>query len=482
MAGQETILVTGGAGFIGSNLCRKLVGLGYRVISIDNYFSGSRVQGVDGVEYRTGHTKDIDVLVPERVDRIYHLGEYSRVEQSVLEPEIVHDLNTVGTRAVVESWRRRKCKLIYAGSSTKFGDGGAARSTSPYAATKAANTELIKRVGDAEQLPYAITYFYNVYGPGERTGVYGTVVESFKQMYLRGTPLTVVAPGTQERNFTHVDDIVDGLILVGDKGHGDEYGLGNERAYTVLEVAELFGTKILMVPPRQGNRLTSALDASRSREIGWHARRSLEEYVKAFVAEHQPGAARESRILVFSTTFYPVSGPAEEALLSVIEKMPDVRFDIVTAAFSRRRTVLPDAYRNAHVHRVGWGIVADKYMLPVLGYLKARELSKEHTYLFAWSLMASYAALAAVFTRRARDLPVLITLADQDLARVPRWKRIFLSAVLGDADQVYGDSLQEKTAEGITSGPLRRRSMGHGDAFANAIRFVYSTALRRDTI
>ncbi len=241
--GKKTILVTGGAGFVGSNLIKRLVAEGNRVISLDNYFVGSKEAHVEGAEYRGGHTKDIERLILETPDLIYHLGEYSRVEQSVLEPDIVHDLNTVGTAAVVEFWRKKKCKLVYAGSSTKFGDGGATRTTSPYAATKAANTETVKEIGEREHLPFAITYFYNVFGPGERTGVYGTVIESFKQMCLRGTPLTVVMPGTQMRNFTHVDDIVDGLILVGESGEGDEYGLGREKAYAIIDIARLFGTR-----------------------------------------------------------------------------------------------------------------------------------------------------------------------------------------------------------------------------------------------
>src|SRR6185369_4872377 len=143
------------------------------------------------------------------------------------------------TSAVIEYWRKRKVKIVYAGSSTKFGDEGKARYTSPYAETKAANTERIKKIGDAEGLPYAITYFYNVFGPGERAGVYGTVIEAFKQMYLRGTPLTVTLPGTQRRNFTHVDDIVDGLVLIGEKGEGDEFGLGNSVTHPILEIAQM---------------------------------------------------------------------------------------------------------------------------------------------------------------------------------------------------------------------------------------------------
>ena len=133
---QKIAIVTGGAGFIGSHLCERLVREGYRVISLDNYFTGSSENHVEGVEYRTGHTKDIAEHISEAPDIIYHLGEYSRVAKSLEEPEPVFDLNITGTFGVLEFWRRAKCKLVYAGSSTKHVgervDGVAGKDLSPY--------------------------------------------------------------------------------------------------------------------------------------------------------------------------------------------------------------------------------------------------------------------------------------------------------------------------------------------------------------
>lgn len=476
---HKTILVTGGAGFVGSNLIARLVQEEHRVISVDNYFAGSRERHVPGAEYREGHTKDIATLVPEEVDLIFHLGEYSRVEQSVLEPEVVHDLNVVGTAAVVEFWKARGCKLVYAGSSTKFGDGGETRQTSPYAMTKAANSELVRAVGEAEGLPYAIPYFYNVYGPGERTGVYGTLIESFKHMYLRGTPLTVVSPGTQRRNFTHVDDIVDGLMRIAERGHGDEFGLGNAESFSVLETAQLFGNDIVLLPERTGNRMQSALDTSKSEALGWKATRTLREYVRAFVAANPRGAKLERRVLVFSTTFHPVHGPAEDALCELMRAMPDVQFDIITAAFAPDAHAAECPVKNATIYRVGRGRPSDKYLLPFAGLRIARRLHREHRYLFAWALMASYAALAGVALKRTTRLPLLITLADHDLARVALWKRAALRLALTDADQVYGGDAQESHAAHVSGRSTLRRSIGDGDAFANTLRFAYSSFLAK---
>lgn len=281
MVDKKTIVVTGGAGFIGSHLCEHLVKDGHKVISLDNYFTGSKDNHVAGVEYREGHTKNIEKLVPEAPDTVYHLGEYSRVEISLKEPALVWDLNKDGTFGVVEFWRAKKCKLVYAGSSTKFGDGGLGRAQSPYAWTKASNTELVENYGRWYSLPYAVTYFYNVYGPRERSGKYGTVIEIFCQKRLHKEALTVNAPGTQKRNFTHVDDIVEGLLLVGERGEGDEYGLGAPEAYSVLDIARLFGGSIEMRPEVAGNRMDATLDTTKSKALGWSPTRKLEEYIKS---------------------------------------------------------------------------------------------------------------------------------------------------------------------------------------------------------
>ena len=279
MTDQKLILVTGGAGFIGSHLCARLVADGHKVISLDNYFTGSRENHVPGVDYREGHTKDIEKHIPETPDLIYHLGEYSRVEKSLQEPALVWDLNKDGTFGVLEFWRKRGGKLLYAGSSTKFGDGGLGRDQSPYAWSKATNTELVRNYNAWYGLPHAITYFYNVYGPGERSGAYGTVIEIFRQKQLAGEPLLVTAPGTQKRNFTHVDDIIDALILVGAEGRGDDFGIGDEQAYSILEVAELFGGEILMAPASQANRMASDIDTSKTRSLGWAPKKKLADYI-----------------------------------------------------------------------------------------------------------------------------------------------------------------------------------------------------------
>ena len=180
---KKIALVTGGAGFIGSHLCETLYNTGnYIVYSLDNYFTGLEDNHVKGVEYIKGSTSDINNLIDFIPDYIYHLGEYSRVEQSFVDIELVWKYNKDGIFAVLEFCRKTKAKLIYAGSSSKFGDGGLGRSQSPYSWSKATNTELVKNYGNWFNLQYAITYFYNVYGPREiSVGKYATLIALFMQ-------------------------------------------------------------------------------------------------------------------------------------------------------------------------------------------------------------------------------------------------------------------------------------------------------------
>jgi UDP-glucose 4-epimerase len=283
---MKKILVTGGAGFIGSNLIELLLkDSGNEVYSLDNYFTGSKKNHMEGATYVEGSTKDIASLITFTPDLVYHLGEYSRVEQSFDDIEKVWESNKDGTFAVLEFCRKRMCKIVYAGSSTKFGDGGMGRDQSPYAWSKATNTELVQNYGSWYGLPYAITYFYNVYGPREiEEGKYATLIALFKRKRIENIPLTIVSPGTQKRNFTYVGDIVRGLKLVGEKGQGDNYGLGAKESYSILEIAQLFGGKIEMLPERKGNRMSASIDLSRSTgELGWTNEVRIKDYIEEFV-------------------------------------------------------------------------------------------------------------------------------------------------------------------------------------------------------
>lgn len=281
---MHNILVTGGAGFVGSHLCERLVALGYTVTSLDNYFTGTSNNHVVGVEYINGSTEEIlDIFRTRSFDTIYHLGEYSRVEQSFDDFELVWNFNKIGTYEVLKYVRKTNAKLIYAGSSTKFADSTPEYIQSPYAWSKQSNTELVKQYAEWYDIDYAITYFYNVYGKREiKDGKYATLIAKYKDLASKSQPLPVVLPGTQVRNFTHIDDIVEALVLIGLRGYGDEYGIGSPEEYTVLEVAEMFGCPIKLLDKRKGNRMSAKVITEKTRELGWQPTNSLSKYIDKF--------------------------------------------------------------------------------------------------------------------------------------------------------------------------------------------------------
>ncbi len=279
---KKSILVTGGAGFIGSHLCERLAEDNKNVVfSLDNYSMGSENNHVDKVTYIKGDTANIHDLISFNPDMIYHLGEYSRVEQSFEDIKTVWKSNKDGIFSVLEFARKTGCKILYAGSSTKFGDGGLGRSSSPYAWTKSTNTELVMNYGKWFNVPYVISYFYNVYGKREiQTGKYATVIALFKEKMKNNQLLPVVSPGSQIRNFTYIEDVIDALVLIGEKGFGDEFGIGSDEGFSIKEVAEMFGGEVEILPERAGNRMTADVITNKTKALGWNPKKNLKDYIE----------------------------------------------------------------------------------------------------------------------------------------------------------------------------------------------------------
>jgi UDP-glucose 4-epimerase len=294
---QRIILVTGGAGHVGSHVIEQLVAdERNRVISLDNYFNGSEANHIADAEYREGHTKDIERLVPESPNIVYHMGEYARIAPSFDDVRAVYDMNIVGTFAVAEFCRVRKVKkLVYAASSTKFAIEGDGRHQNPYSFSKATNVDLINDYGRWYKLPYAICYFYNAFGPRERgDGKYATVIAKFERQYLTGEPLTVVRPGSQRRAFTYVKDLARGIILTAKKGKGDGYALGAPRTRSIVEIAKAFGGPTRMVAGYSG-RAEGRNNPAKARALGWKPTVDVMDYIAAFVRAHPRGHYRQDR-------------------------------------------------------------------------------------------------------------------------------------------------------------------------------------------
>jgi UDP-glucose 4-epimerase len=276
------ILVTGGAGFIGTNLCKRLVELGKDVISMDDYSSGKIDNHIEGVQYISADCMYIDQL-PEVPEIVYHLGEYSKIAPSFNDTDKIIETNMYSTAKVIEYCRKNNVKIVYAGSSSKFASNGA--NESPYAFSKAQNTEMIKNYSKWFGMKYAICYFYNNYGPYHDTCDNGweTVISIFEKQKKNGEPLTIVKPGTQRRNFTYVGDTIDGLILAAARNDNDEYQLSSNESFNMFELAELFDHNYKLIPERLGDRNSSSTDYEETyKKLKWMPSYKLKKWITRY--------------------------------------------------------------------------------------------------------------------------------------------------------------------------------------------------------
>lgn len=236
-----------------------------------------------GVTYYRGNTWDAAKILEDRsFDIVYHFGEYSRIVQSFDDIDLVQKSILTGTPIILGLCKKWGAKLIYSASSSKFGNDGKDENLSPYAWMKSKMVELIKNYGDWYSLEYEICYFFNVYGPGQiTTGDYATVIGIFERQQLEGKKCTVVFPGTQTQDFTHVNDIVSGLIKASYINQNGEWHLRSGVNITIAEVAEMFGEWEL-IPKRRGERETS-MEFTNDTEVklNWKPQYNLKDYINS---------------------------------------------------------------------------------------------------------------------------------------------------------------------------------------------------------
>lgn len=287
---MNKVIVTGGAGFIGSNLIKHLIQKypDIKILSLDNYWTGKKENHVDSpnVKYKRFKTSDINKSMEIQdfgADVLFHFGEYSRIVKSFDDSDYVMHTNLNGTSQVLEFCKKHKVKLIYSASSSKFGNDGKDENLSPYSWAKAKMVELIKNYHEWFGLEYEICYFFNVYGPGQiMTGDYATVIGIFERQLKEGKKLTVVSPGTQSRDFTHVDDVVRGVELTIHKNLNKEWHLRSGKNINIIDVAKMFSDDHWeLIPERKGERFTSEEFPSDTEEkLGWKPEMRLEDWIE----------------------------------------------------------------------------------------------------------------------------------------------------------------------------------------------------------
>jgi len=291
MQREKKILITGGAGFVGTNLIKLfLKKTKFKIISIDNYSSGKKSNHIKNsrVKYIKGKTVNINKLIknPKDIKSVFHFGEFARIYQSFSKMNECIDSNSVGSNAVFNYCLKNKIKLIYSATSASLGNNGNDKNLSPYAFSKARNLELLENLKKWFNFKYEVIYFYNVYGPHQICqGLMSTVIGIFEDHYKRGKPLPVVKPGTQTRRFTHIDDTINICYLAWKKNLCRHYSIANKKSYSILEVAKLFNSKIKFLPKRSGERYASALiNKNLSNKMYKHfGKINLKNYINNFI-------------------------------------------------------------------------------------------------------------------------------------------------------------------------------------------------------
>ena len=238
---MNKILVTGGSGFIGSNLIKKLIdnkNFNISLTSLDNYLTSTKENHVEGVRYIEGNTWDAEeIFKDEKFDIIYHFGEYSRIAYSFDDIKLLNESFLRGTPVILDLAKKWNSILIYSATSSAIGNEGKDSNLSPYAWMKTKMIEYIENYHNWFGLRYHIVHFFNVYGPGQiNTGKFSTVIGIFENQYNNKEDLTVVKPGTQKRDFVHIDDVVDGLIRVKDTTYINHKWYFNTNIHTSIVV------------------------------------------------------------------------------------------------------------------------------------------------------------------------------------------------------------------------------------------------------
>ena len=289
---KNIILVTGGAGFVGSNLIEFLLKkTKFKIISLDNYSTGSKRNHIKNkrVVYIKGNTSDIKKILVKYIRTIkvvFHFGEFSRIYQSFKHFKECFQSNSIGSQAVFKFCVDNKIKLIYSATSASLGNRGSDKNLSPYAFTKSKNLELLENLKKWFNLKFDIIFFYNVYGPRQiKIGEMATVIGIFENQYLNKKPLTVVKPGSQTRRFTHIYDTVQVCFEAFKADKCKYYSISNRNSYSIIQVAKMFKTKILFLKPRLGERYASALTkiTNDNKIVQKFGKIQLQDYISSFI-------------------------------------------------------------------------------------------------------------------------------------------------------------------------------------------------------
>jgi len=506
---MKTILITGGAGFIGSHLCKKYLDEGHRVICVDNLQTTGKPKNLTFL-FKRKNFKFIrhDIIYPlhirEKIDWMFNLACSGSYTSYQFDPVHTMKTNTIGVINMLELARKNKAKIMQASTSEIYGDPLEAPQKENYFG----NVNVLgpracydegKRSAETLFMDYYREYnvdikiirIFNTYGPNMDIND-GRAMTNFIVNALDGKDLIIYGDGSYTRSFQYIDDLIEGIDKMMNKDNfTGPVNLGRPGEISMIELAKLiiektksnsniiFQKKASDDPKRRCPNIASAEEI-----LDWRPKVSLDKGIDNTVEYFKMIQRPDKKILIFATTYYPILGPAEKALRELTELMPDTEFHIITTRFHKDYGP-KEKIGNNYIYRVGFGKKLDKYFLPILGFVKAYRLNRKNKYKFAWSIMASYGGLTAVlFKLLNKDINFLITIDKSEIKNRSVLRSVLIypieKMIIKKADSIYlSDVFLDKEVK-IKNYQVDIRVMdGESKNFVNQVRYSYLSLLNK---
>lgn len=439
---QKTVLITGGAGFIGSHLCDYYIKKQYKVICIDSFFSGKK----DNIKHLLDNKDFVlikhNIIHPlkkkfDNIDKIYNLACPASPVQYQFDPILTLRSSVEGTRNMLDLARKYNARMLQASTSevygdplehpqkeTYFGNVDPLGKRSCYDEGKRAAESLCKDYNEQYGVDVRIVRLFNVYGPNMMFND-GRVVSNFILQVIFNEDITIHGTGDQSRSFMYVDDLIEGFIqsMMVDKekiGIGP-INLGNPDERTITNLAEsiikvansnsnITYTQYEKIPERWGDPQKRCPDISKAmRLLNWKPKITFEEGLKKTIKDFKDRLDNKSKVIIFSPSYLPLEGPAEKTVKEITDSLIGYEFDLITAKL-KKGLESKEKIGNVNIYRIGFGSKLDKYILPFIAPIKALTLHKRNNYQFTWGIMASYGSLAGLLFSFFSNTAFLVSL------------------------------------------------------------------------